>query len=277
MTGRECYAKALGNCKGKLTDEHYVSEHVLSQFEVGGELNVAGLPFAHLLGGRSVSASSLTARILCEKHNNDLSPVDTVWGKFLMEFFTAHNALLDGTLTTDSVLSIDGTLLERWMLKFASGWISSGNARLDGGQTVAHKTPPPIGLLRMLYALDPFPNKWGWYTLAPAPKTSDDRMHFGLTPTYENHSETQVRLSGVKMDHYGFVSFVRLITPMLPHPGIDLSQFQYRPEFFEISRESTGRKAMIQLAWPMPKRGNGFKVAVVGEGEKPPATAVNPA
>jgi hypothetical protein len=99
---------------------------ILQQIESGGRLNVVGLPLGGT-AGRPVSADSLTAKLLCQTRNSALSPVDMAGEKFLMDFFRANKPLSEGTQAADTVASVDGTLVERWLIRYVCGLIAAGN------------------------------------------------------------------------------------------------------------------------------------------------------
>jgi hypothetical protein len=68
----ECWANCLRNCSNKITREHLVSQSLF----VVNRVVVQGFPWCKD-APKEVSLASLTAKILCSKHNNDLSHIDT--------------------------------------------------------------------------------------------------------------------------------------------------------------------------------------------------------
>lgn len=265
-TRRQCYAEALGGCKGQLSREHFVSHSILKQVEVDGVLNVDGLPLGGTKQGRKVSARSLSAKFLCQAHNSALSALDVAGEQFLMFFFNANKALYEGTLTEDMNISVDGTLVERWLLKYACGLISSGNAgMIDGG--VAERKPPPPQLLRVLFGNLPLDGDLGLYS-SPKGITSS-LVKFSLSPTWKHlKGDSKRTLSGVELVNYGLQNVLKLVADYPPTEGIDFSQAVFRPDFFQLSRVSTGRKARIKLDWPRPSKGIGLEVPVVTKAEE---------
>src|SRR5688572_20977335 len=74
-----CYAAPLQDCDGRPpTREHYISKNLLERF--GNGFFVAGLPW--LDSPRALGVNALVGRVLCERHNNALSPLDAIIGKF---------------------------------------------------------------------------------------------------------------------------------------------------------------------------------------------------
>ena len=101
------------------------AQSVLSLFG-GTGLTVSGLPWIPAGEQRRVSIESLTGKVLCTRHNQALSPLDTIAAGFF-QFFTiqwsTHNV---------EVYLTRGYDLERWLLKMLCGLVMSGNATLDG-------------------------------------------------------------------------------------------------------------------------------------------------
>jgi hypothetical protein len=78
LVSPNCYAASLLDCDGeKATREHYISSTLLKRF---GALHVDGLSWAE--GTQQLTARTLTAEVLCGRHNNALSALDTFIGEF---------------------------------------------------------------------------------------------------------------------------------------------------------------------------------------------------
>jgi hypothetical protein len=113
---RECWARVLGGCGGGLSREHYFSR---TSYPDGAEVRLPGWS-EH----RKVSAASLTARILCAKHNPALSELD--------EFANAFRCVSAEMVKREAERSahperawgpyrftLPGLLFERWTFKVA--------------------------------------------------------------------------------------------------------------------------------------------------------------
>jgi hypothetical protein len=68
---RTCWAKTLGDCAGKLTGEHPISNSLL-----GKTIKFKGLPWCRS-EMVTISAATAKAHILCDRHNNLLSEADS--------------------------------------------------------------------------------------------------------------------------------------------------------------------------------------------------------
>ena len=76
--------------------------------------------------------SSLTKEILCEKHNNELSPIDTIGQRAfrtLQELarLSEVRRTLNKKLWTVKRYALDGPSLERWFLKMLINLCSGAN------------------------------------------------------------------------------------------------------------------------------------------------------
>lgn len=111
---RICWARSLGGCSLKLSNEHILSKSVNKA--MSGELGVR-LPHA---SNKWVGTNAVKIGILCTTHNGMLSDIDTEAGRFVAEIRKYHakppGALSDGAPPFVTVI-IDGNKLERWGLK----------------------------------------------------------------------------------------------------------------------------------------------------------------
>lgn len=143
----KCYAMELCDCSKTISKEHYFSKSVMNLW---GKEGILEAPF--IVGKcKSLKVESLSAKILCERHNNALSSLDDLAKKFF-EF-----ALLK---TEHKHLIIRGADLERWMLKVMCGYIATGYAQTKSGNLMPAK-PPPLAALNTLFGNLELPKSWG--------------------------------------------------------------------------------------------------------------------
>ncbi len=83
-----CYARALGDCSGKLSREHYISASIL---ELLGDSHTITNASWLASGQQSdqLPTSALGSKILCQRHNASLSPLDEHAKVFFTELLTA--------------------------------------------------------------------------------------------------------------------------------------------------------------------------------------------
>jgi hypothetical protein len=173
-----CWASCLGNCADKITREHLVSENLF----LDDEMTVEGFPWCK---GKPVKVglASLTAKILCEQHNSDLSEVDTAGGQAfdaLREARRVANIRERNLKHRWSVrrTRIDGRRFERWCLKTLINLCCDRENPI--GRDSAIPGRPSERLVRMAYGLEPFPGRAGLYFVARVGMNikSEDRVSF---------------------------------------------------------------------------------------------------
>jgi hypothetical protein len=102
-----------------------------------------------------VGAAALTARVLCRRHNEALSPPDNMIGSF-------YDVLLGAVNRRDVGEHVyDGEDLERWAKKLMFGIGASGNVSYpEVGRVIAPAIPDEY--LRVLFAEDELPTGCGF-------------------------------------------------------------------------------------------------------------------
>ena len=115
-----CYFRTTQNCSKQISREHYISRSVLER--VGQIVRLSGahwLDEGHTL---ETSVGNLTAKILCRRHNESLSPLDSEAGIFFGALADAFKDLKRKTLSRKPIFHLaSGEALELWMLKVACG------------------------------------------------------------------------------------------------------------------------------------------------------------
>lgn len=142
-----CYAAALGDCDGRLSSEHYVSEAALAV--IGNTVRVEGFPWLPSGTYRDLPTAALVANVLCERHNLALEPLDRVGGRFFRTLRQFNLPPSEYTNPSAESRFFAGPDLERWLLKILMGSLASGNARV--GVEPAPVWRPPLEWLRLLF------------------------------------------------------------------------------------------------------------------------------
>lgn len=127
----KCYLSATNNCSEGKSREHYISEAILARFD---KLTISGMPWQKKDDTGVYPTKSLVANILCERHNNALSPIDELG----LRAFDAFTAAADYAVNRTSPGRaehhlISGEGLALWMFKLAAGIHFGGIAAADGG------------------------------------------------------------------------------------------------------------------------------------------------
>jgi len=106
-----CYMRATKACDTKLSAEHLISEGVLKVL-AEKQVEVSGTPW--LANQKKVLGfAALTAKCLCARHNNVLSPIDSVGARLFKTIQTCGTTNQGPAL----VFLLSGHDVERWMLR----------------------------------------------------------------------------------------------------------------------------------------------------------------
>ncbi len=138
-----CYLSPVDdNCSEHLNREHYLSESILEilDFE-GGSRGVWVEGFPWLDAPKPLPPNAIASKILCERHNEGLSPLDTCALRFFQCLMAMPEQLRTPKGKRDQIYMFSGPDLERWTIKLLAGLLVSGNAMLDGNKIVS--TVPP--------------------------------------------------------------------------------------------------------------------------------------
>lgn len=113
----DCWAFCLGDCSDKMSREHIISAAMF----LSDTIVVQGLPWCRD-ERKEIGLSSFTKKILCTKHNSDLSVYDTAAKESietLRESTRLSNLRMEGKRKHTRIVHfpIDGVALERWFLK----------------------------------------------------------------------------------------------------------------------------------------------------------------
>jgi hypothetical protein len=158
-----CWAGSLGGCSQKLSREHLVSAGLFTE-----GVEVHGFPWCKDKPVR-IGISSLTKKILCEKHNNALSPIDSIGQSAFvtMQEFAKLSQVRRRIKTTSWTVRrycIDGCGLERWFLKTLINLCSGAGYPIGGGGAIPGI--PSDRLIRIAFELETFETMAGLYLVS---------------------------------------------------------------------------------------------------------------
>jgi hypothetical protein len=132
---------------------------------MGDKVRVQGFPWCKE-SPREIGLSRLTAKILCERHNNALSPVDEAGAEafsVLREMRRLANVREKLKPRPWNVVrySIDGLALERWFLKTLINLCCDRGYPIGTGSAIVGR--PAERLVRIAYGLGSFERREGLY------------------------------------------------------------------------------------------------------------------
>jgi hypothetical protein len=238
-----CYLASTKDCSEGLSKEHYMSEAVLEVLPGGVE--ISGMPWLSPGEARKVSIASLTARILCRRHNSALAPLDQEAGAFFRALREIDIEFTRKTLSRRGPKFLfSGELIERWMLKVTAGFFFGRIAERGGTRLVDdHK----FDVKKMEAAL--LRGSWdrggGIYLNATqnTPIRSHDTISF--TPaTYDSDR----RLVGGRLLIRGGQTYDVLFDLYGIASPAKAAGWHWRPSRFTFSNGT--RKQFVVLTWP---------------------------
>jgi hypothetical protein len=249
-----CYAQPFGNCEGKPSGEHYVSDKVLravSQAEKS--VRVSGLKFLSFGTESNIGISSLVGNTLCKKHNSELSVFDTAG----LNFFNA----MEHTMVPESrvvPLRVSGDQVERWMLKALIGGLYCGQFPTPEG-IESKDVCPPDRWLEILFHNQPFPPRSGLYLyhgeVGEQFLMDNHVLRFAVVPGRSTERGNTV-VCGVSMWVFGIEFFLSLENLPDPLPENDrLQRAVHRPTHII---GSAGQTLVLDWEGNTEVRGVGF-------------------
>jgi hypothetical protein len=212
-----CWANCLGDCAAKISREHPVSKSLYTSDVVV----VAGFSWCKN-APKTVGLASLTAKILCERHNSRLSDVDSA-GAHAFDAFRQCQGLLNvrgknpKTRWTIRRFHVDGPRLERWFLKTTINLCHGQAFKIGRDSTECGR--PTDELVKIAFGLRSFPGKAGLYSIVRVGQArySDDSVKFA--PLIKDQSY----IAGGLFSFRGFIFLLFLEPEGLAQPLIGLS------------------------------------------------------
>lgn len=238
----KCYLSHTNGCDTKITGEHCISHVLLNKIERQNKsIDVLGLSWLPKDYLTSIGKKSLVSNVLCSSHNANLSPLDNSIGE-LVEAISQIDAEYLKPDPAGCQFKIDGSCIERWILKTLLGLAHSGQIKQRSGELFKIK-PECVNLLCVPHAR--WPHGWGLYFATPSTKIHHS-LSFELIP--KSHPETGELLAlGLKFN--GIEMHFLMTTPDQPQSfGV------LRPAVLRFRKGSV--VSTIRFSWPRRKAGS---------------------
>lgn len=239
----------MNDCGRGLSREHFISEGILRRLNTPapgqneGALRVVGLPWLEKGVPQSLPPTALASRILCDRHNSALSPLDTVAGRFFDRLEAAVIFRDEPEGETSNALSIfSGLDVERWMLKLLCGLAASGNMSFSRDPQMSFAIPNEW--LEILFEDERFPDGQGFYAHADLGHQFETVRGVLVRPLAYDH-----RLAGLRLSMQGVEFLLNMLPPELAHPRLRES-YMYRP--LELHFTIPAGEHSIALYWEPP-------------------------
>lgn len=144
-----CYLRGTNDCSEGINREHYISKNILEQ--LGATIEVSGFPWQKDNRHDRYSPKALVSKILCERHNSALSPLDQIAGRSFSHLSQAvRHALLPEQRKPSRMFLVSGQAIERWAIKVLLGLFHSGIARAQREKLIDSYTYDAVDMIRML-------------------------------------------------------------------------------------------------------------------------------
>jgi hypothetical protein len=189
---------------------------------------------------KPLANTSLSRKILCQRHNRDgLLGLDDR-GKKLFE----STARINEDFSTDTALRSDtylfhGCDIERWMLKVFCGLLYSNKLSASAGSFSGWT--PPLAWLRILFGSSPFPAGWGLYYLGSVVGfAGEQRVGFAAMASGSDPYALIIDINGLPF-------FLSMANPPQQFQGTVLEGAIHRPNALCISDGKVEK--IIGLGW----------------------------
>lgn len=226
----KCFARDLHNCSRRISKEHFISKGLMRLIGAAKSSTLRGPAWMGSSQEMKVSTASLASKVLCERHNNQLSPLDEE-----MIAFVGH---LTGSPRDSGVLNVNGFALERWLLKAQQGFLASGSAHKQLKGWSASETT-----LDILFGDKKLADGCGFYFLSGSHQ--DEKNAMALLPI---RGPERLSMAGIALLISGLPF---LFLPIPPWPALVRNvsplRLRYRPEAINIRHGTHERE--VRTGW----------------------------
>jgi hypothetical protein len=169
-----CYARKSNDCDHDLTREHFITDDLLEIVSHDGKVvTVEGAAWqAKADRQKTIGRSALASRMLCNRHNTALSPLDKMAADFFRYFLEDQLDIFKYLGNDDreefarGFIMVSGPYLELWLLKALWGAIEAGAMEIDGKPAYRFRLGVTTEqLAEILWRGADWPKTWGMYVL----------------------------------------------------------------------------------------------------------------
>ncbi|MGB2222611.1 hypothetical protein [Neptunomonas sp.] len=205
----KCWASKFSKCSNKISKEHLISNGIFEQKDI----YVEGFPWC-IDGFKKISVASLTAKILCTRHNSELSPIDIEGINAVRIFEELLIPELRTVKTPPINKSIDGYLFERWLLKVALNVSFKSGFHIGVGMGESEVGKPSPYLLAVIFGELNLSHSMGLYTLENSTPIFCKKSEISIAPIHKN------RVIGGFLFNIRGVNFFLSLFPGSPVPSL---------------------------------------------------------
>jgi hypothetical protein len=238
---RKCYLAQTQDCCPKISKEHYISHAVLKT--IPGGLMVSGAPWLPADVREEMNATTLRAKVLCERHNKALSPLDKEAGRLFRIISGIYEEFKGNSSSAETSWHLcSGEMLEFWALKVMFGSHRGGIAASMGVPIRTSHRLDAVGLATVLSSRQ-LAEPRGLYVSALPERTA--RMVGPGVKVVPVGTHDPPRIGGVEIGIHG-LDFDVVFDPSAV-VGTRVAQSAYRPR--RIIFRKAERRHIIVLTW----------------------------
>lgn len=253
MTSARCYAAELGGCSEQISAEHFFSRGILAFLNDGPLFRVSGFSWQGFGDTPQPSIASLSAKVLCAKHNSDLHPLDEECLNLFRFFNEVDRKLADGEFTGCLSFETSGEAIECWFLKVLVGLVASGNAAKDNQPIL--KSTPPLAWLQLLYGHEPMPPGWGLYLAYELGEQVMRTKGLAFAPIIHDK-----KVTGALCHIHGFRFLLAMAAPGDDRRGSLLETALFRPAHLSFSHGVRACSVRLNFNWNTGGTSEGLEV-----------------
>ncbi|MBN2474594.1 MAG: hypothetical protein JXB62_08295 [Pirellulales bacterium] len=240
----------MADCSTRISREHFISHSLIREIEKtslpGERIRIEGFPWQ--TGGRlhEVSPTVLASKVLCERHNNLLSPLDSIGGSLFRAFHQIHTDFHSNPRPRQYYL-FNGHDIERWLLKTLLGVIASGNTT-----NIPRQSRPPKHYFDCLFHAERLPASWGLYLL-----TREGRCQASGGVKVATIANGQI-VDGLLVEILA-LRFILAIHAVPEKSGL-LADSVNRPDCLHFCSAESKKQAAILLGWDIQRDGGTVEI-----------------
>ena len=251
----KCYARATADCSTDISGEHAIARGVLERMSGGAKnVEVGGLLWMQGNQAERIGIKSLTANVLCSRHNSALSALDAEGIRFLEAFDRIRQEFGEPkTSAISRVFAFDGHDIERWLLKMLCGLRAARSIDHPGNPKAPWQ--PRSDWLDMLFGRATPAGTMGLYFVGQISQevVMQRRLEIGAVARPDGE------LLGAILEMYGYRFVLAMVDVTPGQPGSLVEHGLLRPSELIFTKGSTKR---ITFSWRIPGSGTSVTIKV---------------
>lgn len=241
----QCYAQHLGDCQGRIEDEHFIPR---SLQRMVGPVTLRGFAWQDGTSVKVQPGSYAHARVICQRHHDRLDGLDAnavAYFRNLM-LIANPNHIASGVRgrAADIALVLDGRGLEKWFLKTICGAVNTN--------TITGVVTSPARWTEVLFDRVRWPDHWAMYVATGTHVFTKQDASFQV----EFHWTAKRQLNGIIIRSFGVETLFALEEPDGSRSGLFrrpklLGAAVQRPDGGEVlDGVPAGEHIRFRMAWP---------------------------